>query len=305
MKFRLLALLLVLCLLVPLAGCGEKQPAEKPAGTNASDASAPDSEAQPEEAEETSPYLNDDLPEDLSFGGAAVNVFGWSGPAKPEFFVDEPNGDVVNDAIYSRNLTVEERLDVKLSYQLEPGNSTYMNDWMRLLSASITAGAGAYDIAGGYSMAGASMASGGYYINLKTVEHLSFDKPWWPSSLLEEATCAGRLYFCSGDISAYYLYNMYCNVFNKKLITDFSLEDPYELVLSGEWTLDKLFAMTSGIFVDEDGNGQKDIMDLYGTPPTRSRPTRTISRPDCTWPTRTKRISRICPRTFPAKRSSI
>jgi len=219
-------------------------------------------ETVPEETEP--PFETDDLPADLNYNGTTVTTFGWSGPALPEFFVDEQNGDLVNDAIYLRNMTVEERLGVKLEYHLEPGRSVEQAAWLKSVTGSILAGSGDYDIVAGYSMAGASLAADGCFIDLNAITHINLEKPWWPDALQDEATCAGKLYFCSGDISAYYIYNLYCILFNKQLAIDYSIEDLYPLVLEGKWTLDKMMSLASVVYEDVDGNGQKDIMDVYG-----------------------------------------
>ena len=45
---------------------------------------------------------------------------------------------------------------------------------------------------------------------------------------------------------------MYCN---EKLIDDYSMESPMQLVLDGKWTLDKFLTMAQDISNDLDGNG--------------------------------------------------
>jgi hypothetical protein len=263
---KLSALLLVLLLLLPLISGCSNTPARSdeadPAGENASGGEA----VSPEEIE-TEPetqYPPDSLPDGLSFDGATVNVFGWSGPVLVEFYVEEQNGEIVNDAIFARNMAVEERLGITLDYYLEPGAYDQRNTWVSALSASITAGDGAYDISGGYSMAGASLASKGMCLPLNGMDYLDFEKPWWPSSLLDEATCGGKLYFCSGDISTYMIYYLYGVYFNQNILGEYDLENPYDLVQSGAWTLDKLASMASGVYTDLNGDGKKGFEDRLG-----------------------------------------
>ena len=128
---RFLSLILTLIfLLSALAGCAAN-PAEE-AADPASPADTPaGDDAAPEAAPETEPaYPPDGLPDDLRFDGTTVNVFGWSGPVLVEFYVDEENGEIVNDAIFARNLAVEERLGITLAYRLEPGAYDQRNDWV-------------------------------------------------------------------------------------------------------------------------------------------------------------------------------
>lgn len=249
-KLLVLAMLLSACV-----GCGN-QTSETTADTTAN--------TTPVETETETLYALDDLPADLNYDGKTVTTFGWSGPSTPEFYVEEQNGEIVNDAVFQRNLNVEERLGVKLEYRLEPGANPDRASWVKTISQSITAGDSAYDIAAGYSMAGASLAVANMLIDLNELNYLNFEKPWWPKSLQSEATCGGKLYFCSGDISTYMIYYMYAMYFNKQLIIDYDLEDPYELVQENKWTLDKLLSMTEGVYRDTNGDGKKDLGDVYG-----------------------------------------
>lgn len=261
MKKHISVCLLLAMMLSVFSGCSDT-PAEETASTDP--AVSANTEAETVETEEETMYLPDDLPEDLTYNGTTVTTFGWSGPALVEFYVEEQNGEVVNDAIYARNMAVEERLDITLEYYLEPGAYDQRNTWVSALSSSITAGDGAYDISAGYSMAGASLAANGMCLDLTQLDYLDFEKPWWPASLLDEATCGGKLYFCSGDISTYMIYYLYGVYFNQEILTEYDLESPYDLVQSGTWTLDKMSEMSSGIYIDLNGDGQQGFEDRLG-----------------------------------------
>ena len=259
------ALLLAAAMMLPgWAGCSETTSDEPSSPQSGGEQQTPSDQTDTPETEAETEYPCDNLPGDLDYGGGEVSVFGWSGPNLVEFYVEEQNGEIVNDAIYARNLAVEERLNIGLTYHLEPGAYDQRNDWVRILSASITAGDGAYDISGGYSMAGASLASKGMCLPLTEREYLDFSMPWWPSSLLDEATCGGKLYFCSGDISTYMIYYLYGIYFNQEILGEYDLESPYDLVQSGAWTLDKMSSMAVGVYTDLNGDGQKGFEDRLG-----------------------------------------
>ena len=261
MKKHISILLLLAMMLSAFAGCSDAPAAEE---TDTTDPTASAEAVETVETEEETMYLPDDLPEDLTYDGTTVTTFGWSGPVLVEFYVEEQNGEVVNDAIFARNLAVEERLNIELEYHLEPGAFDQRNTWVQALSSSITAGDGAYDISAGYSMAGASLASKGMCLPLTDQEYLDFDKPWWPASLLDEATCGGKLYFCSGDISTYMIYYLYGVYFNQDILTEHDLENPYDLVQGGTWTLDKMSEMSAGVYIDLNGDGVKGFEDRLG-----------------------------------------
>ncbi len=246
-----------LLLAASLFSCGDT--AKTPAVTTEADT------APVTEAVETEPvYEPDDLPEELDFGGVTTHIFGWEGAANVEFFVEEADGDIVNDAIFERNRTVEERLNVALTYTLVPGAFDDRAAWVKQVTQSAMAGDGANDIVAGYSMSGATLANNRLLIDLMELEYIDFDKPWWPDSLIKEAICGDKLYFCSGDISTNMIYYLYLIYFNKTLAQNYDVENLYDLVRSGQWTLDKMIEICADLYSDLNGDGQKDPADQFG-----------------------------------------
>ena len=258
MKQKLSFLLSLLLLSAAVAACGGDGEASV---TTAADTDAVSVDTTPVETEPA--YLPDDLPKDLDFGGDAIHIFGWERDV-PEFTVEEESGDIVNDAIFQRNRTVEERLNVDLTYTLAPGNYGAKNEWVTQVKQSTMAGDGANDIVGGYSMAGASLAYNRLLLDLKEQPYLDFSKPWWPASLINEATCEDKLYFCSGDISNYMIYYLNAVFFNKAMTQAYDVEDLYALVKDGKWTLEKMAELSADVYHDLNGDGKKDPADQFG-----------------------------------------
>ncbi|MBE6611038.1 MAG: extracellular solute-binding protein [Ruminococcaceae bacterium] len=184
--------------------------------------------------------------------------------AHAEFYVEEATGDIVDDAIYNRNLAVSERLNVKLEFREEDGDYANRAKFVSIISQSILAGDEAFDIAAGYSMSIASMAADGLLRDLTSTDYLDFDQPWWSNKLLTQTTVGGKLYFASGDISTNMLYYMYATFFNKALLENFKLENPYELAKNKKWTIDKMASMAKNVYADLNGNNRKDADDQFG-----------------------------------------
>lgn len=255
-----ISLLLVTAMLVgTLLSCAGGENETKQSGGDGAQTDTVETETESETL-----YAPDDLPAELRYDGVTATIFGWSDPAAIEFYAEELNGELVNDAIHARNLAVEERLGLRLTYVLEPGSNPNQGTWVKSIENSVRAGDQAYDVAAGYSMAGATLAYDHMLLDLADQPYLSFDKPWWPRSLMDEATCGGKLYFCSGDISTYMIYYMYAAYFNKQMVEDHGLADPYALVHEGKWTLDTMLSMAGGIYMDVNGDGKKDDGDRYG-----------------------------------------
>ncbi len=260
---KIFVVFLALLLVLPLAlnACTDKggSPAETKSGASGTEATAAT------ETEAETIYKPDNLPADLKFDGATVTTFGWAGMSgKEEFTVESPNGEVVNDAIWQRNSDTEERLNVKLAFYLPAGDYNNRNAWINELSTAVLAGDDQYDIAAGYSMCMATLAYKRLVQDMNKLPYLDFSQPWWPDSIMNEATVNGRLYFASGDISTYLTYYMLSIFFNLELLDDFKLEDPRELVLSGKWTFDKLAEMAAKCYKDVNGDGAVDLGDSFG-----------------------------------------
>ncbi len=260
MKKRILSLLLAAIMLASVA-CSDTT-SDDPAVTEDAVSDTPAAEVVETEAETEFP--SDNLPSDLDFGASSVHTFGWEEVAITEFFTEELNGDVVNDAVFQRNQTVEERLNVVLEYTLAPGNNANHQAWANSVINNTMAGDGAYDIVAGYSMAGTLLAYNRVLHNLAEMPYLDFDMPWWPSSLMSEAVCGGKLYFCSGDISTNMISMLFAMYFNKTVADNHALGSMYELVYEGTWTLDKMIELASLCYVDANGDGTRDPMDHFG-----------------------------------------
>ncbi len=262
MKKALALLLVLLTVLSLLCSCGDTAAVETEAQTTAvADISE---ETTADNGLDEKGYVRDDLPDNINYNEEDVTLLYWSDREHEEFYVESENGEVVNDSLFTRNTKVETRLNIKFSYESTPGNASNISNFTNKVQAAYKAGNNDYDLIGVYSITAGNLAVSGLLYDLNTCEAFEWEKPWWPQSLINDATINGKLFFCSGDISANTLYMMYVTFFNKQLLTDFNLEDPYELVDSGKWTLDKMFQMCEGIYSDANANGMTDIGDLYG-----------------------------------------
>ncbi|MBQ8396957.1 MAG: hypothetical protein IJX53_02020 [Clostridia bacterium] len=262
---RTLAALLTLLILLPITACASDG---TKTGTDTTAApSVGDSTTAPETADDgldAKGYIRDTLDPNLNFNGETVTTLYWEDMEHQEFFSEGIDGEIVNDAIYSRNETIQNRLNVKLEFIGTKANASNVSNYVTTVRKSVDAGDRAYDILGAYSLSVASCAQNGLTLDLLELPHLNFDMPWWPEKLIEQAVIKDKLYFASGDISANVLYMMYVTFFNKTIATNYGLESPYDLVQKDEWTMDKMFELSSGVYQDLNGNGLKDEGDQFG-----------------------------------------
>lgn len=266
MTMRAVIALLMLAMVLPAAlACAETN---VPGETTASaETLAPaDSTAAETTAEETL-FAPSDIPDDLKFDGAVVNFLYWSDVPNVEFFVDDQNGEAVNDAIYNRNAKVQEQFDVTFEFFGTPGNNSNQAAFVEACVNSTQSGADAYDIFCGYTMTGATVMTRGASQDLTDYDVMEFEKPWWPKSLISKANINGGIYFASGDISTNYLYMMYLVAFNKQMMQDvhnISADEVYDLVYDGKWTLDKFIELSTGVYREQDGDNVVSEGDRFG-----------------------------------------
>lgn len=261
-----LALLMLFAITATAIGCGGKgntpdATTTAPAGGDAPEATT--TEATTESPYDANGYLKDSIDENLNFGGEKFHILAWE-HSLPEFEVEEQTGNVIENAIYTRNANTEDRLGVELEYTIIKGNSGAFQDFCQEVAKSVNAGDGSFDAIGCYLRSAGVMTLQHLLVDMLEVDHLDFEKPWWSDSLLELNIINDHLYFISGDIATTLLYQMMFIIYNNDLGEEFHLTNPQQIALEGKWTQDLLFEMATGIYADLDGNGKKTEADRFG-----------------------------------------
>ena len=227
-----LLLILTLSLALSAASCGKTAaPSDQSATTQGT----------------TSDPMADNLPV-RDYGGRDFNILVRTDWAY-EFVADEAKqGEPVNDAIYNRNLVVGERFNVNINPIKVAGGWNDRTNFMNNLRNTVQAGDSTYDLVAGYAAYIGIMLPDGVFMNLNDMQYLDFTKPWWSQDAIKEFSIGDKLYLCTGDLSLAMWKSIYCMFFNKQLISNLGMEDPYALVRSGNWTIDKLVEMSKAAY---------------------------------------------------------
>lgn len=208
--------------------------------------------------------LKDDLPDGLDFGEIEIKIQVRDEDfSKLEMYAESETGDIINDAIYNRNRQVEDRLNVRINIVPGDGWSTYENTIAKI-RASIIAGDKSYDLIAGWSARIPALSLEGLFMNLKGMQYIDLEKPWWSQTLAKELTINNKLFLCSGDITLTQIASSSVIYINKELAQKFEIGDIYKIVLDGKWTLDKFYEMTKSVSEDVNGDGAMDDQDIYG-----------------------------------------
>ncbi|MBE6610901.1 MAG: extracellular solute-binding protein [Ruminococcaceae bacterium] len=259
---KFVTLFLLSSMILSMAACGGT-PATDVQDTTAADTTAapvvdPDGNGRE--------FVEDSLPDDLDFGGETITILTRVGDAavKGEFIAEEENGDIVNDAVYARNIAVEERLNLKIE--------TYDTDFTRHLNAtdiikkSILADSDDFDIVSHHLAQNVRLELEGMFVNLKTLPYLDFDQPWWNQAYAEMVTHNGQQYTAVGELSQTMISGTYVMFFNKTMFEELLPDEPslYETVNNGDWTMDKMLSYTSQLYADLNGSTTADEGDRFG-----------------------------------------
>lgn len=215
-------------------------------------------------AEEESQELKDWLPDDLNYNGDEITIIsryreGWT---SGEISVEKSNGEPVNDAVYERNLVVQDRLGVTI-VSIEDKNAD-QNTVVNLVKKAVQTESDEYDIlaCACYLMLNESLS--GTFANLRNAEYLDFSKPWWSQGFNEVVEYQGLQYGVTGAALLSMYRFAFVTLFNKRLFDEAGISYPYDNVRNGSWTLDYQTSILT-TFHRDNGNGTQDTVgDVYG-----------------------------------------
>ncbi|MCL2517352.1 MAG: extracellular solute-binding protein [Oscillospiraceae bacterium] len=213
--------------------------------------------------EETTEEITFKLP-DYDFNGYKFNILTAAEQWIQYYYAENENGDIINDSVYARNRAVEELYNINLNYQVYNGYNAGMDSVATALRGAVNAATGEFDlmIAGiGYY---APRILEGLFIDMYKVDTINYEYPWWLDKINNSTTIANKAYTVAGSYALNSMTGAWGVFFNKKLINDFELEVPYDLVNSGKWTFDKMLELGSQVYADLNGNSERDKDDRYG-----------------------------------------
>ncbi len=238
MKKRILSALLAVAMLTSLVACGDNGNNDNNGGTNNADEKPAGIEA-----------ANYNLP---------FNIYAPDfGMYQRYFFADDAGTDAMTKALYERELAVEEHLGVDIGYSL----TGTIQDVRTKMQELVMTGDDTYHLFLTHCIAGLSaMITEKLLYDFNNFEYIDMSAEWWNQQAFDALNVGGHNYYAVSD---YMLSDPNCILFNKEMIEELNLEDPYQLVLDGEWTIDKMMELMNKATRD-DGDGKWTYLDTYG-----------------------------------------
>ena len=245
---------------VSFSACGEAS--GQPAGENTPNGSE---EAAVTEAAETEDTIKDNLPA-LDYGGDTVKIhtFGWKDAIRFDGAGNGETGDVIDAAVYQRNLATEERLNMKLEF------SNGGDDWAGFpteIEKMVKAADCPYDMIFLESSQCFRLCLNGYFRELSNLPYIDQNQPWWYKEFMDGGSIStDSRYFLTGAFSITTLNGASCAIFNKRLFGSYfeDYNELYTLVENHQWTYDKLIEYCKAVYTDVNGDGKADTDDIYG-----------------------------------------
>ena len=253
---KLTTILLLIAMLLPLASCGNGGTNDTETKGNVS-AESDTTGTETTESETTRLDYPDDLPE-KDFGGKTYTVLGEG--MSVYFHADELTGEVLNDALYNRDVRVGERFNAKIALS-ETADAQATIDTAK---ASVQAGEDEYAAVVSFVIYMGMAVTNNIFQPVSDLPYVNLTQPWWSASNLTDLTYRGKTFLVMGDFDMSGLSQTKCMFYNKDLAETFGLPDIYETVRSGKWTKDKINELCEGTYVDVNGDGKKDEGDQYG-----------------------------------------
>ena len=266
-------ILLVGSVILSAVSCGDK--ADLAQNDNDSDDVSPSENGGDNAEAVTEDPFDPKLP-DMDFGGAELRILNvdqetmWWAIVDLDMEIDQIdsvgtalNDPVVNDAIYKRNRTIEEKYNFVIKETQMAGArvaSTVKN--------SVNAGLDDYDLVSPTTTDAPTLATGNQLMDLNKVPYLNFSNPWWNNSVSHYFSMGGRLFFTCSDFTVSDKDNVAIFMYNKKLAETLGIdgaETLYALVEEGKWNFDKMKELSVAAKADLNGDGViKGADDRYG-----------------------------------------
>ncbi len=236
-----------------LTACGST----KPQDTQPSDSTG---DTTPEVTTEADPL--EQLPK-ADYEGATFTILAGAHYCANKYEAEQ-TGETLDDAVFKRNQFLEENYNIDLIYDIRNGHMAGMSEISTALRGSVMAGDMSFDLYAGSSAYAGNYIAEGFFINQLNRPEFNFDQPWYYANMNDYLTIDGRLYASAGAYGLNTLAEVGSVIFHKTLLEELQLEEPYQIVLDGKWTMDKMFEMGRKAYKDVNGNTKADIGDRFG-----------------------------------------
>jgi len=254
-KSQFLCLLLALLMTLSVASCGSDP------GEAVPDASA--DTAAGEATVETEP----DILEGLSYGGADFHIMTSDTDISSNYLLEgsgELTGDIVNDAVFERNLAAEEQLDISFVYTHTERN---WGDVYSGVTQIVLSGDDTFDMIVDDQLGMSSASIDKVFVDVAALLTVDLEEGCWSGDYMYNLSIDyNSVYLMIGDYFMDVLNHSHALLYNRDMYNNL-YGDPdalYQMVQEGKWTYDQWITLTEGAYQDLNGDGKPDPDDIFG-----------------------------------------
>lgn len=179
---------------------------------------------------------------------------------------DRPNMEAgaseLSDAILARNKAIEEKFNCKITYEYYDPTSFYNEMYPLIMSGEKVA-----DIMDVTLFTYGKLSVGEYLYDMSTLPNVDFKKDHWLKIYDDTAVLSSGIRYGAAAMFANPYTHGFGVYFNKRLVSELGLEDPYKLLEEGKWNWDTFSTMLSKGMKDVDSDavfGNNDIYSITG-----------------------------------------
>lgn len=205
-----------------------------------------------------------DIPLTYDYEGYEFNFLNAGNFDFYELGYDEESSIPIDNAQYKRKRAVEQNYNVDIFEHTDWGYSAGGGPGYKKVSAQVNSGDYTYDACMIASYDTVVLAYNGYLYNINAIPTISLEKSWWDQNATESCSVKDVVFYTTGDFTISENKCATGILFNKRLLADYNMESPYDIVRNGEWTLEKFGNMIKQVSEDLDSDGDWDENDRYG-----------------------------------------
>ena len=207
----------------------------------------------------------------VDFDGRAFRVYSSvdeSDATNADKFIhgsDELTGEAVNDAVFNRNQTVSDLLNI--AFEFTDANWSYSNADAQL-KRLIEAGTDEWDVMANDLRTLANLSRDGYIHNVAHSDILDLSRSYWYGDAMKDVQFVeGGMYLLIGDYFTDALQSAHCLYQNRNILNNVYGSENYitDMVFDGKWTYDAMIRVIEDTAQDLNGDGEMTQGDdLFG-----------------------------------------
>ena len=169
------------------------------------------------------------------------------------YFTDEEAaGDPIKEALWQRSELIKDHLNCELTADMREGNEAQSVSSM--LNDQVIAGTDEWQQALIHTIYGvSSLVNNNQAYDFNALPNVDLDAAWWDKDDMEDLRLTSKYIYGRSDfmISA-----PHAVVFNKTMVEDLNLDNPYKLVDDKTWTIDAMISMSKAAVNDANNDGK-------------------------------------------------